>query len=438
MLHRAKLSTLPVRERLARSAAKMGAWAEATQILEELMHERPTAEGRVEAARLAMAIHRDRLHDGGGGRAAAVKLLTESPVDGEALDYLLSIGDGGDPLQRRQLFERARFQLLDPLTIKATDLATVRRIAAIARTLGDDATHHAALGACFALGETDPAAGQAILALSARKPRMPRVALTEAIFRQILAPGDEGPVARLFAVLGPTLAEALGPTVAGTGVTKRDKVDPKSGLALRNEIAAWVGAFGIREFDLFVGGKDPLGVIGVPGETPAIIIGASVNAPLSPTIRGRVARELFAMVRGSTITRWRDETAIASVVVAACKLADVRIESPSYAVLAEIEKAISKVISRKVKKMLPEVCAAIAQDRTIDPRAWSHRALASQNRVAAIASGDAALVLCDALGAPLERVAAASQSDVRVEEMIRFVLSPTYFEVRRALGLEGG
>ena len=60
-LHRAKLSTLPVRERLARAAARTGSWKDATEILEELMHERPEAEGRIEAARLAMAIHRDRL-----------------------------------------------------------------------------------------------------------------------------------------------------------------------------------------------------------------------------------------------------------------------------------------------------------------------------------------------------------------------------------------
>src|SRR5258708_12787011 len=61
-LHRAKLSTLPVRERLARAAARTGSWKDATDILEELMHERPEAEGRVEAAPLAMALHPPRLH----------------------------------------------------------------------------------------------------------------------------------------------------------------------------------------------------------------------------------------------------------------------------------------------------------------------------------------------------------------------------------------
>jgi hypothetical protein len=162
-----------------------------------------------------------------------------------------------------------------------------------------------------------------------------------------------------------------------------------------------------------------------------------VNAPLTPTIRGRVARELLATLRGSTIARWRDEMTIAAIVVAACKLADVRIESPVYPVLAEIERSISKVISRKVKKMLPGICGAIARDRANDPRAWFHRALASHSRVAVIASGDASVVLCDSLGLSREQIATAARSDLRAEELLRFVLSRSYIDLRRAMGLEG-
>ncbi len=88
-LHQAKLSTLPVRERLARAAARTGAWNEATSMLEELMTERADAQGRAEAARLAMSIHRDRLGRPQGAAAAIVKLLEESPADGEALEMLL-------------------------------------------------------------------------------------------------------------------------------------------------------------------------------------------------------------------------------------------------------------------------------------------------------------------------------------------------------------
>jgi hypothetical protein len=256
------------------------------------------------------------------------------------------------------------------------------------------------------------------------------------MLRLILAPGDEGPVADLFVLLGPTLAEALGPNLQACGVTRRDRVDPRSGLALRNEIATWAGAFGVREFDLYVGGRDPLGVQGIPGEPPALVVGSGVNAPLAPLTRARVARELLGVVRGTTVTRSRDDITIAAIVVAACRLADVPVEHPPYAVLAEVERLVGKSISRRARKAMVDVCRAIVQTRA-DARTWSKRALASQDRVATVASGDASVVLSEVLGAALERLGQSVKGNPRAEELLRFVLSPDYLDVRHALGLEG-
>jgi predicted Zn-dependent protease len=433
-LHRAKLSTLPVRERLARAAGRVGAWREAIAILEELMHERREPSGRIEAARLAIAIHRDRLGDTNGARAAVQKLLEEAPGDGDGIDILLSIDM--EATTKRRLLDRSRGELLDQIQKRPTDLVLVRRLSNVARAIGDDALWQAALSTSLALGEQDAQAGNLLLQLTARKPRMPQMALNEAILRGLLAPGDDGPIAQLFSILAPTLAEALGPSLTAAGVTKKDKVDPRAGLAVRNEVAAWAGAFGFREFDLYIGGKDPMGVTGIPGEIPSLVIGAQVNAPFQPMTRGRIARELLALLRGSTITRWRDETTIAAIVVAACNLAEIRVDAPQYAMLAEVEKLISKAISRKAKKALPDVCRAIVQSRA-DARMWSHRALMSHNRISVVAAGDAAAVIVDLTGQTLERLPALVPGDSRVEELIRFVLSPAYLDLRRTLGLEG-
>jgi hypothetical protein len=284
---------------------------------------------------------------------------------------------------------------------------------------------------------SDAATDQMLAQLAAKKPRLPQIAITQQLFRAILAPGDDGPISDLFVVLGPTLAEALGPSLQACGVGKKDKVDPRSGLALRNEIASWAGSFGIAQFDLYVGGKDPLGVQGIPGETPAIVVGAGVNAPLAPLTRARVARELLGIVRGTTVTRSRDDITIAAIVVAACKLGEVRVDHPPYAVLAEVEKLFGKAIARKTKKMLPDVCKAIVAAGA-DARAWSKRAMMSHNRIAVIASGDVGTVLLDVLGESPERLPQAAKSDPRAEELMRFVLSPAYLEIRRSFGLEGG
>jgi tetratricopeptide (TPR) repeat protein len=434
VLHKAKLSTLRVRERLARAAARTGSWTEATAILQELMHERPEAEGRIEAARLAMAIHRDRLGTPQDAAPAIVKLLEEEPGDGEALDMLLVTAHASDV--RERLLESARTALVEKLQKRPTDPPVVRRLVKVARALKDDALQQAALGALASLGAADSASEQAFAQLAAKKGRTPQVAVSQSMLQAMLAPGDEGPIASLFALLGPTLAEALGPSLSGSGVGRRDKIDPRSGLALRNEIASWAGAFGIHEFDLYVGGKEPLDVQGVPGDPPALIVGPSIKAPLSPMVRARVARELVATVRGTIVARSRDDVTIAAIVVAACRLAEVPMDHPPYAVLAEIERLIGKAIARKTRKALPEPCRAIVAAR-IDARAWAKRTLASHDRIAVIASGDPSIVLCDTLGVPLERLGQATQGSARAEELLRFVLSPQYLELRRSLGLEG-
>jgi tetratricopeptide (TPR) repeat protein len=229
VLHRAKLSTLPVRERLARAAARTGSWKEATAILEELMHERPEPDGRIEAARLAMAIHRDRLDDPNGSAAAVVKLLEESPIDGEAIDMLLAIDVDAD--DRVRLLTNARKVLVESLQ-RRIELPAVKRLAKTARALGDEALQQIALSVAIVLGGHDAALEQQFAQVAAKKPRAPQIALTEAILKQVIDPGDRGPVARLFMALGPTIAEALGPSLVGCGVTKKDKIDPRSGIAL--------------------------------------------------------------------------------------------------------------------------------------------------------------------------------------------------------------
>ena len=40
----------------------------------------------------------------------------------------------------------------------------------------------------------------------------------------------------------PLLTEALGPSLQAFGITKKERVDPRAGLPIRNELAAWAGA----------------------------------------------------------------------------------------------------------------------------------------------------------------------------------------------------
>lgn len=433
VLHTAGISTLPVRERLARAAARTGAWEPAATILEELMRERDAREGRVEAARLALVIYRDRIREPARGLSAVTKLLDEAPTDGEGLEFLVE--HDVDREARRALLERGQAALLAALHQEPGDPANARRLARVARALGNAQLEHVTLSVALSTNGPDPGLEQSLAQLAAGKPRAPQLAMTEVLLRRVLAPGDEGPHAQLFALLGPTIAEALGPTVATLGVTKRERVDPRSGVAVRNEIAAWAGAFGIADFELYIGGKDPQGVQGVPGEPPALVVGPGVTAPLTPLVRSRVARELLGISRGTVITRWRDDTTLAALAVAACNLAKVPINSPPYAILAEVERSLGKALGRRTRNAIEPVCQALAQSG-VDTKAWVSRAIASQHRMSAIASGDVSVVLCDAFGLALPDLVRVAREDLRCAELIRFALTPDYFDIRRLLGLE--
>jgi tetratricopeptide (TPR) repeat protein len=431
-LHKSGLSTLPVRERLARAAAKTQSWFHATSILEELMNERPTPEGRIEAARLAMAIWRDKADEPQNALRAVTRLLDEAPEDGEAIDLVISAGFGAD-VQKR-LLTRSRDALVSVLAKNPVDAERIDRLGKVAGALSDLPLRQAALGASIVVGRASGSIEQELSQLDARVAKTPQVAVDDATIALIGDPGDTGPLTRLFAALAEPLAEALGPSLGGLGVGRKEKVDPRSGLPLRNEIAAWAGALGLGEFDVYVGGPDPDGVHGVAGETPAIVVGASVRSPLSPAHRQAIAREIFGLRRGIGITRSRDDTTAAAIVVAACNIAEVPVESPAYAMLGEVQRLLGKALSRKTKKLLPDLCREVVSVRQ-DARTWAKAAQASMYRMAAIAAGDVSLVLADALAVPREQLASHVGHDERARRLIGFVLSPRYLELRGRLGM---
>jgi hypothetical protein len=432
LLHKAGLSTLPVRERLATIAARARAWPDATSMLEELMVERDTAEGRVSAARLAMAIWRDEVREPAKARKAVTKLLAEAPADAEAVDLLLAFK--GDDAWVKQLLSASRNSLVSRVERGKLDSDAVARLARVARALGDSPLVQASLGVLVTLGRDEPGIAEELAALDQRVAKVPQIQIDETVLAHIGDPGDAGPLVRLFAVLGETIGEALGPSKDALGVGRKERIEPRSGLPLRNDVAAWCGALGLGEFELYVGGRDPNGVQGVAGEVPALVVGQAVTSPLSAASRQAIAREIFALRRGITVVRSRDEATVAALAVAACNLVEMRLEAPAFAILGDVQRQLGKALSRKVKKLLPEICNEVVASRP-DVRAWASAAQRSLDRMATVAAGDVSLVLADVLTVPRAELKRAVPGNDRAERILRFVLSPQYLELRARLGM---
>jgi hypothetical protein len=303
----------------------------------------------------------------------------------------------------------------------------------IALALGDDPLRQATLGALVALGVESGPLDAELARLDRRVARVPSIAIEERSLPDLADPEDGGPLAALMRELGTTIAAAIGPNLTALGVTKKERVDPKAGHAIRNEIVAWAGALGIGELDVYVGGRDPGAVSGVATEPPSLVVGEGVRAPLSPGYRQAVARELFALRRGTTVLGHRDAPEVSALIVAACRLGGVELDAPPFALLAEFQRQLGKEMPRRVKKVLPEIARAVANTGQ-DLLSFYRAATSSLDRMAAIAAGDVSWVLAgDARNRG--RPPASIEGQERANRILAFVLSPTYLALRERLGM---
>jgi hypothetical protein len=293
----------------------------------------------------------------------------------------------------------------------------------------------AALGALAAIGKGSPEVDKELAQLDRRVANVPKIAINDASLPNLADPDDRGAITELMRVMATTITEALGPNLQAFGVTKKERVDPRAGLPIRNEVAAWAGALGIGEFELYVGGSDPGAVRALALETPAIVVGAGVTAPLSPIHRQALARELYALRRGTTVLGHRESDDVAALIVAACRVGEVELSAPSFAMLGEFQRLLTKEASgwgsRQLRKVLPGLARAVA-DEAPDLLGWVRAATSSLDRMAAIAAGDVSWVLGGRTRAP---VGDGREERARAERLLAFVLSPTYLDLREQLGM---
>ncbi|MEI9936990.1 MAG: hypothetical protein WDO69_07180 [Pseudomonadota bacterium] len=341
----------------------------------------------------------------------------------------------GDAFSRQAsipLLEQGLTRLTEVLAQAPLDTARVERAARIAAYLGKAPLRQAALGALIALGVTSDAVEQELARIDQRVANVPRIAIDDSALPNLADPEDKGPIAELMKVLATTICEELGPSLAAYGVTKKERVDARLGLPVRNEIAAWAGALGVGEFELYVGGRDADAVVAIASEMPAIVLGSAVTAPLSPRHRQAVARELFALRRGTTVLRHRESAEIGALVVAACRVGEVNLAAPAYAMLPEFQRSLAKA-PRRVKKLLPDLARAIERTGQ-DPIAWARAGLSSLDRMATIAAGDVSWVLA-AGGRERGALGLSDEAAARARRLLAFVLSPGYLELREKLGM---
>jgi hypothetical protein len=259
---------------------------------------------------------------------------------------------------------------------------------------------------------------------------MPPASMSSDVFAGLADPDDNGPVPELLSFVAPYLSETFGPPRQAFSVSRRERVSALAGEPLRDEISAWVTAFGLDGFDLYLSPVPSERLVVLGTEPLTIIAGASVTAPLGPFQRLALARALYAQKRGLVPLLSLEEADVRALVAALCSVAGVSLSGPVQARQRDFERLLSKALPRKLRKLLPERARSVRDvERSLE--VWVRAAAASLDRVAAVAVGDASVILADA---PAREQTSDEQAE-RARRLLGFMLSPEFETLRQRFGV---
>jgi hypothetical protein len=397
-------------------------------MLERLMFERATPAERAEAARLALVIHRDERHDPGAAGGAARVLLEIMPDDPEALD--LAISGALAPSLAGELLAIGKSALIRATALEPTDVDSLRRLASVAEQLGDIQLRQATVGALVALGHGYDTSRAELVSLERRISTLPPQSVPNDVLAELADPEDRGPVPELLALVAPYLSEAFGPPRQAFALSRRERISARSGEPLRDEIAAWVNAFTLSDFDLYLSPVPSERLVVIGTEPLTVIAGASVVAPLGPFQRLALARSLYAAKRGISPVTQLEQADVMALIAALCSVAGVELNGPVQARQRDFERQLVQALPRKTRKRLHEQARPV-RDAQASIDVWVRAATASLDRVGAIAVGDASVILADA---PSRETASGAHDD-RARRLLSFMLSPEFEGLRQRFGV---
>jgi hypothetical protein len=428
----AGIANLAVRERLLRLCGRLERWPLALENLSELMLERVDAEGRIAAARLAIAIHRDRLNDPAGAGDAAQTLLQQAPADAETLDFVLS---GALPEELTQkLLQDGKQALLQQLA-RDPDLESVLRLATIAEALNDSAVRRSALGAALALGHDSPGLEDTLQSLEATATRFPKAALSDEQLTALCDPQDRGPVADLCRLLAEDLAQVLGPNMKSLELTKKDRLPAGKMLLLAPEMLPWPEALGLTGMELFASldGRPEIYAF-----TDEAMLAFALPADLMPKLnRGQlstVARQALGLQLGTLVLHHHSAAQVASLLSGLCAAVDSPLPRATNGAPASVVEELQDRLTRKTRKQVAELARQIAEGDH-DPLQWALAAERSLDRAALLATGDASLVQATFPGGSRSAPPNDATGRARAQHLVAFALSAQFQRLQHELGL---
>jgi predicted Zn-dependent protease len=427
----AGIANLAVRERIVRLCGQLEEWPLAIENLNELTLERSEPEGRIAAARLAIAIHRDRLDALAGAVDAVQALLREAPEDAEALDFVLS-GVLPEEIGQRLLRE-GKEALLGQLQQHPDQLEATLRLATIAEALGDATVRRTALSAAVALGQVTPEMERALQDLATATPRFPNAPLNDEQLVLLCDPLDRGPLADLCRLLAPDLTQLLGPNLKSLELNKKDRLPADRTLLVAPEVLAWPQALGLDAVELFANVDDKPQLRAFShDDTLSFVVPLDLQPQLDVAQRIAVARQALGFQLGTLVLHHHSPAHVASLLSGLCAAAGSPLPRAKAAAPASVVASLYDALSRKTRKQVGDLAREVAQGDH-DPLQWALAAERSLDRAALLAIGDISLVQATFPGA--SRSSTSSDTAGRTRALLAFGFSEAFLRLQSELGM---
>jgi uncharacterized protein HemY len=378
----------------------------------------------------AARLTRDELHRSGDSATLFRAALEAVPLQRDAVRELWGLTASQDDVAR---FER---EVRAALARTPLDPARLRDLRAWAELSGSADGTFVSLLTLNVLSHADDherKLADAALKVAFLQRLTPRVRLANDELTALLSPAPDPRYAALMRCVGAAAREIdqLEPSKFGVGRSQR--VNPRDKSPLRDEVEGLCAVLGSTLQELYVGGNELLRVAAMPRDDGVtLVLGMGVTAPLSPTRRSQLARELAAYHLQALPLLSRTRTQAARLMWAALVAAECPLPQSILDDLGELPRTLGRALPRKVKKALPELCTALP-DGGRDMARQCELLLFQARRLALAIGGDLQACLDDVVGAMAARETIAS-SEAAVD-LIRAWTSGPMALMRKKLGL---
>ena len=256
--------------------------------------------------------------------------------------------------------------------------------------------------------------------------------------RQVLAPGDDGPIAELFVALGPTLAEALGPQLSALGVhPKKDRIDPRAGIVAPQRdrvVGRRVRDHDVRPLRRRQGPRrrpghprrDARDRRRLRRERAALADDARARRPRAARHRARHDGDALARRHDHRRDRRRRVQHREGARRPSALRGPRRGRAPHRQGDQPQDEGPHRPHLQGVRRRADRTPGSGPHVRAPRRAAWRRSRRATSPSCSPTSSASR-----------IERLGGVARDDLRAHELLRFVLSRPYFDLRRSLGLEG-